>query len=368
MPCPYWRVDADSVGVAYIVLRSLTLFEIRHSDKVKNNDKVQTTTPAVSCVRDCVHLAAWAQAEAYATQLHRVALLSGAVPRHLPTGVARIVRFLAALSAILILALPSARTVSFAQTDRTVVKVANFAELAHELASGLEACGVQRVAIVDFEYPMDHVDEFGVWLADQLAAAPAERWAPIEVIGRKQIAAKWDELRIAEPYTTEPDRRLDLAKAFHAALIQGSYSPADNGIGIELSAPGTKCTRPLIVKFAMTDEMKAHLTKPLEAMAPGDGAYPAGVGGISLPACMYCPNPSFKIEELNGKPQGTVLLMVIIDAQGRAGEVTVKNAPAPKLGERAINAVKRWRFRPAVDVDGKPVAARTPVLMTFRVW
>ena len=292
------------------------------------------------------------------------------MPRHLPDGLTRVARFSIALSAILMLALPAARTASFAPTDRTIIKVASFAELAQQLAASLNKCGVKRIVIVDFEDPIRRVDAFGVWLADQLAAAPGNPWTPIEVVDRKQIAAKWEELRIAEPYTIEPDRVLHLAKAFDATLIGGSYSPAENGIGLELSAAASAMPNGLIVKLVMTDEMKAHLTKPLESLGPGDGIFTAGVGGISIPACLYCPNPQFDRRDLKGNTpsRGTVLLMVVVDENGRASDVTVKKELTSHLDQDAISAVKRWKFRPATDVDGKPVATRTTVEMVFRVW
>jgi TonB family protein len=289
---------------------------------------------------------------------------------HLPAGLTRIALFAMALSAILMLALPAARTASFAQTDRTIIKVASFAELAQQLAASLNKCRVKRIVIVDFEDPIRRVDAFGVWLADQLAAAPGNPWGPIEVVDRKQIAAKWEQLRIAEPYTIEPDRRLHMAKAFDATLIGGSYSPAENGIGLQLSSAASAMPNGLIVKLAMTDEMKAHLTKPLESLGPGDGIFTAGVGGISIPACLCCPNPQFDRRDLKGNTpsRGTVLLMVVVDENGRASDVTVKKELTPHLDQDAISAVKRWKFRPATDVDGKPVATRTPVEMVFRVW
>lgn len=277
-------------------------------------------------------------------------------------------RFAIALSAILILALPAAHTASFAQTDRTVVKVQSFAALAQQLAANLNKCGVKRIVIVDFEDPIKRVDEFGVWLADQLAAVPGNPWTPIEVVDRKQIAAKWEQLRIAEPYTIEPDRVLHLAKAFDATLIAGSYSPAENGIGLQLSAAASVMPNGLIVKLAMTDEMKAHLTKPLESVGPGDGIFMPGVGGISIPSCEYCPNPTFGTGELNGQSAGTVQLMIVVDANGRASDITVKKEFSRELDQDAVNAVKHWKFKPATDVDGKPVATRTPVEIVFRTW
>jgi hypothetical protein len=239
------------------------------------------------------------------------------------------------LSVVLILALPARHTTSFAQNDRVVVKMASFAELAQQLAANLNKCNVKRIVIVDFEDPIRRVDDFGVWLADQLAAAPGDPWTPIEVMDRKQIAAKWEQLRIAEPYTIEPDRLLHMEKAFDAMLITGRYTPAENGIGLQLSADSSISPGGLIVKLAMTDEMKAHLTKPLESMGPGDGVFTPGMGGISNPACVYCPIPIFDTGELKGQRQGTVTLMIVVDANGRASDITVKNGLAPNLDQEA---------------------------------
>ena len=349
MPCPYCR-NGNSEGKNAVVIYA----------KYQRSRCVPTLAQA-SFSRSRL------SGNACATQQPRVALLFGAVSRHLPASIARIARFAIALSSVLILVLPAVRTASFAADDKPVLKVQSFAELAQQLAANLNKCGVKRIMIVDFEDPIKRTDAFGEWLADQLAAAPGNPWTPIEVVDRKQIAAKWEQLRIAEPYTIEPDRRLHMAKAFDATLIEGSYSPAENGIGLELSAAPTGMSNALIVKLAMTDEMKAHLTKPLESLGPGDGVFTAGAGGVSIPACMYCPNPSFETRELNGQPHGTVLLMIVIDSSGRASDVTVTKELGPELDQDAINAVKRWKFKPATDVDGKPVAVRTSVEIDFRV-
>jgi len=60
--------------------------------------------------------------------------------------------------------------------------------------------------------------------------------------------------------------------------------------------------------------------------------------------------------------------MIVVDANGRASDATVENGFNPELDENAISAVKRWKFKPATDVDGKPVAVRTPVEIVFRVF
>lgn len=54
--------------------------------------------------------------------------------------------------------------------------------------------------------------------------------------------------------------------------------------------------------------------------------------------------------------QGTVVLRVLVNADGTAGQVEIRTSSGyPLLDESARTAVQRWRFRPAT-VDGKPVA------------
>jgi len=308
-----------------------------------------------------------AQAIACATKRSRIALLFGSVSRNLPANIAPIAARVAAVAFVVLLALLPVGT-AFAQNDRPVIKVDSFAELGQQLAANLNKCGLKRIAILDFEDPNKRVDAFGAWLADQLAAAPGDPWTPIEVVDRKQIAAKWEQLRIAEPYTTEPDRRLHLATGFGATLIEGSYSPAENGIGLQLGTSPSRMPNALVVKLAMTDEMQSHLTRPLESLVPGEGIFTPGIAGISIPRCEDCPNPNFSAGALNGLGRGTVRLMIVVDANGRASDATVENGFNPELDENAISAVKRWKFKPATDVDGKPVAVRTPVEIVFRVF
>src|SRR5579862_7759433 len=110
------------------------LARLRLRSLVCKNVKLKRTTPALSRIRNSSQVASRGTGRnACATQHHRVALLFGSMSRHLPAGLTRIARFSIVLSAILMLTLPAARTASFAQTDRTAIKVASFAELAQQL-------------------------------------------------------------------------------------------------------------------------------------------------------------------------------------------------------------------------------------------
>ncbi len=60
------------------------------------------------------------------------------------------------------------------------------------------------------------------------------------------------------------------------------------------------------------------------------GGYPnAGTGGYGSPACLYCPQPQFSDEAVKAKYQGTVLLIAIITADGRATDIRVCKGLGP---------------------------------------
>lgn len=62
------------------------------------------------------------------------------------------------------------------------------------------------------------------------------------------------------------------------------------------------------------------------------------------------PNMSKRLGE-----QGTVVLRVMVKADGNAGKVEVKSSSSyPRLDQAAIDAVKTWRFNPP-KVDGKAI-------------
>jgi protein TonB len=107
---------------------------------------------------------------------------------------------------------------------------------------------------------------------------------------------------------------------------------------------------------------------PVEGGGTGGGAFRAGVNGVGVPVCLYCPIPQYSDEARKAKYQGTVVLQVTITTDGRAINISVVKGPGLGLEEKAIEAVKGWKFKPAVGPGGKPVATIVPIEVTFRLY
>jgi len=99
----------------------------------------------------------------------------------------------------------------------------------------------------------------------------------------------------------------------------------------------------------------------------GGGYFRPGTGGVGYPSCAYCPDPKYSEEARKAKYQGTVVLQAVITPDGRATEIQVVKGPGLGLEEKAVEAVKQWRFKPALGPNGKPVAVVVPLEITFRL-
>ncbi len=103
-----------------------------------------------------------------------------------------------------------------------------------------------------------------------------------------------------------------------------------------------------------------------EGGGTGGGVFRAGRDGVGIPACLYCPNPTFTDEAVKARYQGAVVVRLIVTADGRATNVSVVKGLGLGLDESAVQAVRGWRFTPARGPNGQPVAAWTTIEVNFR--
>jgi TonB family protein len=88
---------------------------------------------------------------------------------------------------------------------------------------------------------------------------------------------------------------------------------------------------------------------------------------VSVPQVIFSPEPSFSEEARKLKTQGVVTLILVVGTDGRAHDIQVGQSLGMGLDEKAIEAVNRWRFRPATR-GGEPVATRIQVEVDFRLY
>jgi TonB family protein len=89
-------------------------------------------------------------------------------------------------------------------------------------------------------------------------------------------------------------------------------------------------------------------------------------GGVSAPFAIFDPEPEYSDEARQAKYQGTVMLWVVVGTDGRPREIRVQRSLGMGLDEKAVAAVRRWKFKPSMK-DGVPVAVQVNIEVVFQL-
>ena len=88
--------------------------------------------------------------------------------------------------------------------------------------------------------------------------------------------------------------------------------------------------------------------------------------GITPPRTRHAPNPDYSEEAREAGYEGTCVLWLIVGPDGNPYDIRVARSLGLGLDEKAIEAVRKWRFEPA-QKDGGPVAVQINVELAFRL-
>ena len=90
-------------------------------------------------------------------------------------------------------------------------------------------------------------------------------------------------------------------------------------------------------------------------------------GGVSAPRTLFAPDPEYSDEARKAKFQGTVILICVVGPDGRTRDIRIARSLGMGLDQKAMEAVRIWRFDPARK-DGHPVAVEVGVELNFRLY
>jgi TonB family protein len=178
-----------------------------------------------------------------------------------------------------------------------------------------------------------------------------------------------------------------------AHLVEGGYAPASDAIaGIRLriadafkrngdhasaqtmlvhlaqDAPGYETAR----TQALLHEVRAALGQLASPPEPSPVEEPRVRGPIRMggdvtrPEKVSGPGAEYTRDARRARIQGVVILEVIIDENGNVTNVKVLKPLPMGLDHQAVEAVERWKFRPAT-LHGRPVAVYYNLTVNFRL-
>ncbi|MCU1321607.1 MAG: Energy transducer TonB [Acidobacteriaceae bacterium] len=107
-------------------------------------------------------------------------------------------------------------------------------------------------------------------------------------------------------------------------------------------------------------------------LGPGSGGNTGGGprrigGGVSAPQVIFQVEPEFSEEARKAKVAGNVLVNLWVDTNGNPSHVRVIRGVGMGLDEKAVEAVRQYKFRPAME-NGKPVLVELNIEVNFQIF
>jgi TonB family protein len=131
-----------------------------------------------------------------------------------------------------------------------------------------------------------------------------------------------------------------------------------------LNGEPTEVQTTITVNYSLADPAKAH-DQSQNGQDDGIPARRVG-GGVSAPIVTHQVPLEYTPEAKADKTAGTVLLNLIVDQNGMPTHVRVIRGIGDGLDEKAIEAVEKYRFKPAME-GGVPVPVQINIEVNFKI-
>jgi len=152
-------------------------------------------------------------------------------------------------------------------------------------------------------------------------------------------------------------------------MLNGEPVEVRTRITVAFTLPNKLVGYPRIPARVDVDTRDSEPLVPLAALPvpePPPGVYRVG-GDVTRPHATYAPDPEFSEEGRKANKQGTVVLLAIVTADGTVRDVRVLQSLGSGLDEKAVEAIKQWKFDPARK-NGEPVAVQITATVSFKLY
>jgi TonB family protein len=146
------------------------------------------------------------------------------------------------------------------------------------------------------------------------------------------------------------------------AIQQSKFAPGTlNGTAV----PVLVCLRVPFIHVQPAIPRLSSCSPPGVQVPGGPLRLPAGT---TPPHAIHIAIPEYSDEARRKKIQGVVLVSTLVTEQGEPTDVRVEKGLGYGLDENAIAAVSKYHFQPAMDRDGKPVAVRIHIEVSYQLY
>ncbi len=245
--------------------------------------------------------------------------------------------------------------------------------LVKKLVGPVSKSKMKSIVVVGFSGPGKTVTDLGTMLRDEVSDALALEVPGVKVIDRAAIGAMLKENRVSERMVFNASMGDWIATHIHAdGYVTGHFEVPESGpspASMEIFKCGAEsCSRVVIpIVTEITLSTKEFLAVGRDYKQTLRTAAEPGQNGVTRPRCISCANPSYTDEARKLKISGTLLMVVTVEADGSTSDIFIERPLGHGLDGSAIDWVLKWKFDPAVDAQGHPVATHVQLEVSFNL-
>jgi TonB family protein len=245
--------------------------------------------------------------------------------------------------------------------------------LTAKLVGPISKSKMTSIVVVGFSGPGKRVTDLGTMLRDQVSDSLAKQVPTVKVIGRAEIGAMLKQNRVSEAMVFNASLGEWIATHIHAdgyvsvhfEIPVSGPSPAK----IEIFRCGAQSCSPMgipiVTEITLTTKEFLAGGRDFKSTLPSI-AVDAGQNGVTNPRCISCFEPRYPEEAHKQDIHGNVDLIVTVEKDGTTSDLFIVGPQGYGLDGAAIDAVRGWKFEPALDALGNPVATHFNVQVSFK--
>ncbi|HEY4839835.1 MAG TPA: energy transducer TonB [Candidatus Acidoferrales bacterium] len=245
--------------------------------------------------------------------------------------------------------------------------------LTAKLVGPISKSKMRTIVVVGFSGPGKRVTDLGTMLRDEVSDSLAKEVPTVKVIGRAEIGAMLKQNRVSEAMVFNTSLGEWIATRMHADGYVSAHfeiptsgpSPAKIEIfkcGIQSCSP---MGIPIVTEIALTTKEFLAGGRDFKSTLPSI-AVDAGQNGATNPRCISCPEPRYPEEAHRQDIRGTVDMIVTVEKDGTTNDLFIVGPQGYGMDGAAVDAVLRWKYEPALDALGNPVATHFNVNVSFK--
>lgn len=241
---------------------------------------------------------------------------------------------------------------------------------AKQVAKDIAKANLSAVAVADFVAQNGDAVIAGHYLAQEFARSLEQSNKRLAVTEPGSVAVVLSSMQLSANDLATPDQLSKISETLHAdAIVTGIVEISQDRYVVHIAVRNAK-DRSLLVSRDQKVKRPAYadMLVLLDPTGKAERVAKPGADGVTIPQCANCPAPTLPKGISHGTSTARVNLSVVINTEGRVVRAVVIESSDTALAAKAVEAIKTWRFTPALDKNGKPVAVIAPVFVTFNVY